>query len=969
MSFNGSGTFVINSAGQPVVANTVISATTFNALTADLANGLSTCITKDGQTTPTANIPMGGFKITNLATGTAATDAATVAQIQSNGAALVTVTGTDTLVGTLTPALTTYVTGAVYYFIAPATNTGAVTLNIDTLGAKNVTRDGTTALVAGDITSGEMVAVVYDGTRFQLISAVNSVTNLNVSGTLTVAGATTLNGNLQVGNAGADTVNFQASGWTLTNNVSVTGTWADIGTITTADINGGTIDGTTIGGGTAAAGTFTTATATTGNITTVNATTVDSTNLEVTNLKAKDGTAAGSIADSTGVVTLNSVVATTADINGGTIDATTIGGSSPAVGNFTTVSAASAVFTTATITTVNTTTLDLTNLEVTNIKAKDGTASMVIDDATGKVNVTTVSAASMNAGVAAVTTLTATGASVASANLGVAVVTNLTATGASVASMNAGVALFTNATVTTLNATGASIASANIGNLQFTAASIASINAGVAVITNLTATSASIASMNAGVALLTTATVTSLTATGASIASANVGTAVVTGLTVTNASIASANAGTATLSGNLTLNGGTANGVLYLNGSKVATSGAGLVFDGTNFGLGVTPSAWNLGKAIEVGNAGNSLWGIGSNNIALGANVYYASENKYAVNGTATIYQQGSGEHRFFNAPSGTAGNAITFTQAMTLDASGNLGLGATTTTGGRLVITQSNATQPAIYLPTDESTIQGPGTDTQIRMGGNLTVQSSNQTTINAKNASGVIVFGTGSTPTERARITSGGFFKASNTGTYAGSTSAYHELRSDQQDQNIVLIRNTNATSPYGIDVAFTAATPNNTTNTFITSTDSTNDKFIVYSSGTVTNRTGTYNAFSDLKLKQDVVDAGSQWNDIKALRVRKFRLKDEVAANPNYPAYIGLIAQEAEQVSPGLVEECADFERVEVVDEDGNVTYERKPAGTTTKSVKYSILYMKAVKALQEAMARIEKLEAEMAALKGA
>jgi hypothetical protein len=95
----------------------------------------------------------------------------------------------------------------------------------------------------------------------------------------------------------------------------------------------------------------------------------------------------------------------------------------------------------------------------------------------------------------------------------------------------------------------------------------------------------------------------------------------------------------------------------------------------------------------------------------------------------------------------------------------------------------------------------------------------------------------------------------------------------------------------------------------------------------------------------------------------------LKDEVAANPNYPAYIGLIAQEAEQVSPGLVEECADFERVEVVDEDGNVTYERKPAGTTTKSVKYSILYMKAVKALQEAMARIEKLEAEMAALKGA
>jgi hypothetical protein len=60
MSFNGSGTFQINTAGQPVVAGTVITATAFNALTADLATGLSTCVTKDGQTTVTANLPMGG---------------------------------------------------------------------------------------------------------------------------------------------------------------------------------------------------------------------------------------------------------------------------------------------------------------------------------------------------------------------------------------------------------------------------------------------------------------------------------------------------------------------------------------------------------------------------------------------------------------------------------------------------------------------------------------------------------------------------------------------------------------------------------------------------------------------------------------------------------------------------------------------------------------------------------------------
>jgi hypothetical protein len=63
MSFNGSGTFVINSTGQPVVTGTVISSTAFNALTADLATGLSTTMTKDGQTTATANIPMGHLSL------------------------------------------------------------------------------------------------------------------------------------------------------------------------------------------------------------------------------------------------------------------------------------------------------------------------------------------------------------------------------------------------------------------------------------------------------------------------------------------------------------------------------------------------------------------------------------------------------------------------------------------------------------------------------------------------------------------------------------------------------------------------------------------------------------------------------------------------------------------------------------------------------------------------------------------
>jgi len=78
MSLNGAGTFVINTAGQPVVSGTTISSSVFNALMTDIAGGISTAIMKDGQTTVTANIPMSAFKFTGLGIGTANTDSATV---------------------------------------------------------------------------------------------------------------------------------------------------------------------------------------------------------------------------------------------------------------------------------------------------------------------------------------------------------------------------------------------------------------------------------------------------------------------------------------------------------------------------------------------------------------------------------------------------------------------------------------------------------------------------------------------------------------------------------------------------------------------------------------------------------------------------------------------------------------------------------------------------------------------------
>jgi hypothetical protein len=228
MSFNGSGSFLINTAGQPVVSGTVISSTAFNALTADLATGLSTCITKDGQTTVTANIPMANYKFTGLGVGSGAADSANLSQVQSTVVKLLaSVSGTDTITAVGSPTVAAYAAGQMFYFVAAGDNTGAVTINIDSLGAKAVTRDGSVALAAGDIKSGEVVVVVYDGTRFQVVSQLNSsgdarfanvsiASALNVGGVATVTGGSVLNGGVVINEPGAD-VDFRVEGDTDAN--------------------------------------------------------------------------------------------------------------------------------------------------------------------------------------------------------------------------------------------------------------------------------------------------------------------------------------------------------------------------------------------------------------------------------------------------------------------------------------------------------------------------------------------------------------------------------------------------------------------------------------------------------------------------------------------------------------------------------------------------------------------------------
>ena len=177
-----------------------------------------------------------------------------------------------------------------------------------------------------------------------------------------------------------------------------------------------------------------------------------------------------------------------------------------------------------------------------------------------------------------------------------------------------------------------------------------------------------------------------------------------------------------------------------------------------------------------------------------------------------------------------------------------------------------------------------------------------------------------------------------------------------------NVTLFLEDSSSNPYGLMMDFSDASPDNSSNYFLKCEDSASDRLYIYSNGNVNNANNSYGSLSDEKLKEQIADASSQWEDIKALKVRKFKMKENVAKGDSDDHWrLGVIAQEVETAGMnGLVQDNPDM----VENEDGDMV----DSGTTTKSVKYSILYMKAVKALQEAMTRIETLEADVKTLKG-
>ena len=212
--------------------------------------------------------------------------------------------------------------------------------------------------------------------------------------------------------------------------------------------------------------------------------------------------------------------------------------------------------------------------------------------------------------------------------------------------------------------------------------------------------------------------------------------------------------------------------------------------------------------------------------------------------------------------------------------------------------------------------------------------------------------------TLTERMRITSGGYLKATSDGTYVAVGSGFHELTATANGTDLLLIRH-KGTDPYGHEIQFSGASPNNGTNWFQYFSDSTNARFIVRSNGGLQNYQANDGNLSDERVKKDIEPLESYWDKFKEIEIVKFKYKDQTHDDFN----IGVIAQQVESVAPEFVDVDGWDVKYEVDEEGNEIVSEEEPL----KSIYTADLYHASIKVLQEAMQKIEKLEAEIEALK--
>jgi hypothetical protein len=337
-----------------------------------------------------------------------------------------------------------------------------------------------------------------------------------------------------------------------------------------------------------------------------------------------------------------------------------------------------------------------------------------------------------------------------------------------------------------------------------------------------------------------------------------------------------------------------------------------------NIGIGGSPSG---SYKFEVTGASRFWDGTQGFNIrAFTAGAGYGAIYSTGVTPSNTNFALVSnGASTYLNATNDAGMTIDNGTKGIFLVSSGNVGIG-TTSPGGKLEIVGGVNTYQRITNTTHSISL-----DLSCGMTAAYVATPGNNP----------LVLGTNDT--EKLRITSAGFLKASNTGNYSYPAANVFETVSSTTGDYINVFTNT-STNPYGTYIRYSGASPNGNLNEFLICTDTTNVKFIVLSSGTVQNRTGSYGTISDISLKENIVDATTKLSDLLQLKVRNFNFKGEELKQ------IGFIAQEMEEVFPNMID----------VNKDG------------LKSVKTTVLIPMLVKAIQEQQDLINELSAKVSAL---
>ena len=411
--------------------------------------------------------------------------------------------------------------------------------------------------------------------------------------------------------------------------------------------------------------------------------------------------------------------------------------------------------------------------------------------------------------------------------------------------------------------------------------------------------------------------------------------------TLSATGVTTVQAGTAALPA-ITTTGDTNTGIWFPAADTIAFTEGGVesmrINASGNLGLGVAPSAWGSGiTAIQLAKDTSVSSHTTGGNLFVNSNTYYDGSNLvYSATRGASQYQQNDAQHIWYQAASGTAGNTINFTQAMTLDASGRLGIGTTTPTaklatqqtsaGSRVTgaLLQNVGSSASTAVSLDFAPHESSASPTTLARIDAIRTQTSNALTD--------LVFSTfNATLQERARIDSSGNLLV---GTTDSSDTANAGFRAQ----------------PSGVATSTLTASGTGDSTMRVYSTGAGAYRFFVRMDGTIFATSIVITAISDQRLKENVRDIDTGLNSIMALKPRRFDWKDGKGQDKKNAA--GFIAQEFETVFP----ECVG-------------TSKAGADGIEYKSINHETLIPTLVKAIQEQQALITQLTTRITALESA